>query len=114
MDPADNASLDVDDTSSYGPETITITEMSGIYTYYVHDYSNKYEENNTQLAASGATINVYLGSGSMPEYTFYVPNGVGTSWHVFTYNANTGEFTFPNTMEHIVHPNMSVNDIFDN
>lgn len=34
------ANLDVDDTSSYGLETITITELqSGQYLYLVHNYS---------------------------------------------------------------------------
>lgn len=33
--------LDVDDTSSYGPETITLyNQKTGEYRYYVHDFSN--------------------------------------------------------------------------
>ena len=36
------ANLDVDDISSYGPETITILEnIYGTYTYAVHNYSNR-------------------------------------------------------------------------
>ena len=36
------ASLDHDDTSSYGPETITfsIIDSNDTVTYYVHDFSN--------------------------------------------------------------------------
>ena len=34
------AKLDVDDTSGYGPETITsFKQIDGIYRYYVYQYS---------------------------------------------------------------------------
>ena len=83
--------LDVDDTSSYGPETVTVYNMneSGIYSYYVHDYSNKSNNNSTAMANSGAKVEVYVGDKLVMVY--YVPtSGVGTVWHVFDYDAATG------------------------
>ena len=74
--------LDVDDTSSYGPETITIrTQQSGVYRYSIHDYSNKSRTSSSALANSGAKIKVYKGSGLVAEY--FVPNEAGTLWRVF-------------------------------
>ncbi|GEM_PF-1692337 len=83
MAPADaDANLDIDDISSYGPETITINGVSNssVYKYYVHDYSNGSDQNDTQLAASGAKVDVYYGDVSQ---TFYVPNETGNAWKVF-------------------------------
>lgn len=81
------AMLDTDDTSSYGPETITIySESSGTYTYYVNDYSNMGDSSSTALANSGATVKVYSSSGILA--TYYVPSGSGTTWKVFTLNGS--------------------------
>ena len=89
-------SLDTDDTSSYGPETITINQSEpGVYSYYVHDYSNRYDSNSTSMSNSGATVQLYVGNTLM--YTINVPtNQVGTVWHVFDYDSNTGMITLAN------------------
>ncbi len=84
------ANLDVDDTSSYGPETVTITQFEdGTYRYYVYNYSGGGSE---VLSNSGACVKVYLDSSNVPAYTFYVPQGYGLYWHIFDYNYETGEF----------------------
>ena len=82
------ANLDVDDTSSYGPETITILkDVYGTYTYYVHDYSNKGSSSSTALSRSGAVVKVFSGSEQIAEY--HVPtNQTGTYWTVFTIDQN--------------------------
>ena len=89
-----NLTLDVDDTSSYGPETITVasTKYSGNYTYYVYDYTNRNSSSSTALGTSGATVKVYFGGAAVPAYTFNVPQGTGRAWKVFTYNKETDEF----------------------
>lgn len=94
------ADLDVDDTSSYGPETITIHSFNeGIYTYAIHDYSNRYSSNSTALANSGAQVKVYIGAKLLMTYN--VPsNKDGTLWTVFTYNSKTKQFTTVNTMSY--------------
>lgn len=77
------AALDFDDTSSYGPETITIyNQTGGLYRYSVHDYSNRYSESSYAMSNSDATVRVYFGSNLVQ--TFYVPsNTIGTLWTVF-------------------------------
>ena len=91
------ANLDVDDTTSYGPETITITEQrSGTYKYYVHDFTNQDNPENTALAQSGARVDVYREEGLIASYQ--VPSGTGTIWHVFNMDGDTGEITPVNTI----------------
>jgi hypothetical protein len=80
---AEMANLDVDDTTSYGPETITILEdIFGTYTYAVHDYSNRDASGSYALSNSGAIVRVYQGSTRIAEY--HVPvDQIGTYWTVF-------------------------------
>lgn len=82
------ANLDVDDISSYGPETITITEnIYGSYTYAVHNFSNRNSTNSTALSFSGAVVRVFAGSVQVAEY--HVPTDqVGTYWTVFEITGN--------------------------
>jgi uncharacterized protein YfaP (DUF2135 family) len=87
MDVADYANLDVDDTTSYGPETTTIEQIvDGGYTFYVHDYTYRGNPNSYALSNSNATVRVIFvnGNGVVEERKFYVPTGVaGTCWEVF-------------------------------
>ncbi len=80
----DKANLDVDDTDSYGPETITIEEkkFGTEYFYGVHDFSNRESSSSYQLSKSGATVFVYIGQSLIK--TYYVPKDkVGNLWTVF-------------------------------
>jgi 5-hydroxyisourate hydrolase-like protein (transthyretin family) len=78
-------SLDTDDTSSYGPETVTVTGISlnGDYKYYVHNYSNKFTTSSSILPNSGASIKVYFANN---VYAFNVPTYAGNTWKVFEIN----------------------------
>jgi uncharacterized protein YfaP (DUF2135 family) len=59
----DYANLDLDDISSYGPETTTITQQSdGVYVFAVHNFTNRGSSDSTALADSNATVNVYIGN----------------------------------------------------
>ena len=83
--------LDVDDTDSFGPETITIEKKiyGTNYTYAVHNFSYRVT-NNTTLADSGAKVFVYVGRSLMKTYS--VPSDErGTIWTVFRIN-NDGNF----------------------
>jgi hypothetical protein len=76
--------LDRDDTSGFGPETITVEkiETEGKYTYWVHDYTNLTNDNSRHLSRSGATVKVY-GNGTLQGY-YTVPSGQrGNVWKVF-------------------------------
>lgn len=77
--------LDVDDTTGYGPETMTIPMLkNGLYKYYVADFTNCSDNNPTsyEMSASGAMVNVYTSNGLTA--TFTVPANVsGVIWEVF-------------------------------
>ncbi len=89
----DGASLDVNDTNGYGPETITINRRrhGQRYIYAVHDYASKYESNWRVLISSKAKVFVYVGDkliksyavppvGPWPEPEFMA---AGNFWRVF-------------------------------
>ncbi|RMG60003.1 MAG: hypothetical protein D6722_21440 [Bacteroidetes bacterium] len=91
------ASLDLDDVSSYGPETITITEQRlGVYRYSVHDFTNRSYSPSSALAQSNAKVRVFVGSSELG--TFNVPNQPGTLWTVFEMDEDT--FTPINEMSY--------------
>ena len=87
-----DANLDVDDTDSYGPETVTITKkhFGDTYTYAVQDYTNKGDSSSSQLSGSSAKVFVYVGRSLVRSYS--VPVGkAGNIWTVFKLNPD-GEF----------------------
>lgn len=96
----DIGSLDVDDITSYGPETITLNNLeSGNYKYYVHDFTNCNSDISNKLSKSGAQVKVY--NGQILLYTFNIPaNQGGTLWHVFDYNADTDQLIPVNEMSY--------------
>lgn len=91
--------LDVDDVTSYGPETITIERKHDgeRYVYAVHNYSEGSNPNSTSLSASQAKVFVYVGQTLIR--TYYVPqNKVGNLWVVFAVT-EAGEFQDFNTIK---------------
>lgn len=92
------ANLDVDDTNSYGPETITIEKkhQGESYVYAVHDYTNSSNPNANALTNSNAKIFVYVGQSLVRSY--YVPkNKSGNLWTVFRITSD-GDFQDINTL----------------
>ncbi len=80
------AVLDRDDTHGYGPETITVQDISGVNRYecFVHNYSDRHDDESTTLSRSHATVKLYA-EGRLIR-VFQVPRtGQGTIWHVFEY-----------------------------
>lgn len=85
--------LDVDDTTSYGPETITCpaTRSSavlrpGVYRYSVHHYSGI-----GTIGTSSATVRLELGNGQTYSFTPPPGNYTGSNnvWTVFEITVNT-------------------------
>lgn len=84
--------LDVDDTSSYGPETITLhATNSKPYYYYIYRYAG-----SGTVASSGAQIKVSQGEREIA--TFNVPTNLGSGdyWNVFA--IVDGQLVVRNTM----------------
>ncbi|MFB9110637.1 tetratricopeptide repeat protein [Flavobacterium gyeonganense] len=105
-----SSNLDVDDTDSYGPETITIENkrFGETYHYFVHDFSNKDDLNSTQLSASDAKVFVYVGQSLVK--TYYIPkNKTGNVWNLFKINEN-GEIIDINTVISKTTKDIGIND----
>lgn len=71
--------LDVDDTTSYGPETITITDIGASFVYSVVDFRAQ-----GTMGSSNATVKIYL-PGEASAKVFQIPSGEGLLWNVFKY-----------------------------
>lgn len=80
--------LDLDDTTSYGPETIWFEQLfDGTYTYSVYNYSR-----NPKMSTSSAHVEVINGSQLIAD--FDIPENLeGTWWDVFTIDGTTGNIT---------------------
>ena len=89
----DDFTLDLDDVTSFGPETITLRRrLEGIYRYSVHDFTNSFFDESTALSNSGAQVRVFI-EGSEP-LTFNIPPDMpGTVWTVFELDGATGTIT---------------------
>lgn len=71
--------LDVDDTSSYGPETITLDPVGRQpYYYHVHKFSGSGE-----LYSSNAIVRVYKGTKLVKTYNVPTEENFGNYWNVF-------------------------------
>lgn len=82
--------LDVDDVTSYGPETTTLNAAPNTkYTFYVHHYAGY-----GTIATSGAQIKIYRGSEMIGIYN--APSGSGIYWTAF--ELENGVITPINTM----------------
>ncbi len=90
-DSAPYATLDHDEQSGYGPETITIYQRAdGTYKYYVHKYSS-----TGDLVTSNAVVQVYTNDGLVTSVN--IPStGTGAYWNVLTIDGNTGSVTVVN------------------
>lgn len=83
-----SANLDWDDTTSYGPETITISsQKSAGNTYY---YSVYHYAGAGTIGTSGAVVKVYNSSGLVKTYNVSTASGDGSKlwWRVFSLNGS--------------------------
>ena len=109
----DQAHLDVDDTTSYGPETITIVKkkQGEKYLYSVHNYSNDKSPSSKGLGKSGATVRVYIGQTLVRTYKA-TPQKVGNIWVVFGIDEN-GAFRDINSYTGTQHSSDGVGQVMD-
>jgi hypothetical protein len=97
----EDAHLDVDDTDSYGPETITLQKkrFGDTYVYAVHDFSHSGNPSTNALSSSQAKVFVYVGQSLVR--TYYMPQGQrGNLWTVFRITGN-GDFQDINQVQGI-------------
>ena len=101
--------LDVDDVTSFGPETVTLLGRAGNrYRYYVHDYSNLDKASSFAMSESGAKVQVW--SGSSYDSFEITPGSDATVWHVADIDGATGWIYFVNEFDHQSSPDL-VGDI---
>jgi hypothetical protein len=77
--------LDVDDVTAFGPETITVSQVSGsfvagTYNYYVHNFSG-----SPEFDVSNAVVTVFAQGAQVAQYRVSNASGSATSnyWSVF-------------------------------
>ena len=79
--------LDLDDVDGFGPETITIKKLeSGIYKYYIHQYSN-----DGMLKESNARVQIFVSPNCNGEAIDIIEHGEGRYWNVFEINGVNGD-----------------------
>jgi hypothetical protein len=91
-----SANLDWDDTSSYGPETISITAVNpGTYTYSINNYSGE-----AALGTSEAIVKVYDSTGLIKTLNISDASGSDSEpwWKVFTFDGTSKTFSWLNQM----------------
>ncbi|MCB2208635.1 MAG: choice-of-anchor J domain-containing protein [Bacteroidetes bacterium] len=90
------AILDIDDITSYGPETTTIYNLfTGEYHYYIYNYSG-----NPEITTSGAVVQIFNDNGLL--HNLQIPTvGEGRYWDICTVNGATGAVNIINTITSI-------------
>lgn len=93
------AYLDVDDVSSYGPETITIFRFfPGTLRYKIHDYTNRNTTGSHYMSdSSSAVVRVYTSAGLVRE-DHILRNTAGNQWYVYNINGSNQSISFVNTI----------------
>jgi hypothetical protein len=76
--------LDVDDVTSYGPETITIHSfLDGVYRYSVHNYSDQSSSGGYGIYGSPARVEVYDADGLVQGFDAPTCSVSANTWRVF-------------------------------
>ncbi len=76
-----SAVLDRDAQNGFGPETITVSDVSptDLYEYYVHNYTDREDTRSTRLSESHAIIKIF-GEGKLLRVITVPANVPGTKW----------------------------------
>lgn len=91
------ADLDLDDVSSYGPETTTIYRPTGgIYRFSVHNFSNE-----SPFSTSGGKVRLYKGAALLASFNAPTRTATGNVWTVFELDSRTDIVTPKNTISTI-------------
>ncbi len=111
------ADLDVDDVTSFGPETITLMpDNDGMYRYSVHNFSDQSETGSQGIAgqpenAIAARVQVYTATGLVREYR--APAAMpGNTWRVFELNASGGTASLTDVNQYVDANGSGDTDVF--
>ena len=94
---SDNVTIDKDDKTPPGDETVTISKVrNGTYSFSVHNITDRDNSSITNLRQSGAKVKVIycpVGADCSDEEAvvrkrYQRPNKNGTLWRVFTFNSS--------------------------
>jgi hypothetical protein len=79
----DQARLDHDATTGFGPETITVLQLDlhADYVFFVHDFTDRGDGATAALGQSHAHVSVFSDRQLLRSFT--VPKGKGNHWTVF-------------------------------
>lgn len=90
--------LDRDDRDSFGPETVTITQLDNTasYRYFVFNWSDRNEPSGIGLSKSGARVRIYADNALKNSYKVPAMKH-GTTWNVF--NIESGNVITVNSVE---------------
>ena len=90
----DNINLDVDDTYSYGPETITIKDFTdGMYRYSIHNFSDQSSMGGAAIETSPTKIEVFNYEGLVSTFIAPAFTGEGNTWRVFEMTSSGNSVT---------------------
>ncbi len=90
------ANLDLDDVTSYGPETVTLNpDISGTFKYFVHHYAG-----SGSISTSSAQVQLFKGNTLLSTYNAPTDQGAGIIWNVF--NIENGVIKNINTITNSV------------
>lgn len=97
------AYLDVDDTDSYGPETITIHQyLDGLYRYSIHNYSDQSTEGGLGIYNSPTKVEIFDSNGILGTYA---PKpftaGAGNTWRVLEFSVTNGVISINGIDEYV-------------
>lgn len=108
-----NVALDIDDVSSYGPETTTIySPVNGTYNFYVHNYSDKNSTTSASLRNSQATVRIYDATNRLiAQYSVPTDGEYSTIWHVFSISYNDGTWSAPVAVNSMINTPTNPSDI---
>jgi hypothetical protein len=110
-------SLDVDDVSSFGPETITIGSFyTGTYRYSVHNYSNQYSDGGMGIYNSPTRVEIYDHNGLVQSFIapVFQSSDNGNTWRVFEIDFANGTATIRTINTYVYADSSSDTDIFKN
>jgi hypothetical protein len=94
--------LDVDDTYSYGPETITIYSfLTGTYRYSVHNYSDQSSAGGAGIYNSPARVEVYDVTGLLESFNAPACSLSANTWRVFEIVASGSSTTINPINEYV-------------